>query len=167
MSPAPNFFGATADVPAVKCGEGAAQRQRQGTIMLVNYPYTALVIVIALAVYIWMSMRVGGARGLYKVQAPSVDGPPEFLRVYRVHMNTLEQLAIFLPAIVLFAAYWGDMLAALIGLVWPIGRIFFALAYYRAAEKRGPGFGVSFLASVVLLLGGLVGIVMRLAGAWP
>jgi glutathione S-transferase len=135
--------------------------------MLVNYPYTALIIVIALAVYIWMSMRVGAARGRYKVEAPSSEGPPEFLRVNRVHLNTLEQLILFLPAIVLFAAYWGDILAAIIGLFWPVGRIVFALGYYRAAEKRGPGFGISFLSSIVLLLGGLVGIVMRLAGAWP
>ena len=135
--------------------------------MLVNYPYTALVIVIALVVYIWMSMRVGAARGRYKIEAPNVDGPPDFLRVYRVHINTLEQLVIFLPAIVLFAAYWGDMLAAIIGLFWPIGRIAFAFGYYKAADKRGPGFGISFLASSVLLLGGLVGVVMKLAGAWP
>ena len=135
--------------------------------MLTNFPYTALVIVIALAVYIWMAMRVGAARGRYKVPAPSIDGPPEFLRVFRVHMNSLEQLIIFLPAIVLFAAYWGDMIAAGIGLFWPIGRIVFAVAYYKDAAKRGPGFGISFLTSVVLLIGGLAGIVMRLADAGP
>ena len=135
--------------------------------MLVSFPYTALVIVIALVVYIWMSMRVGAARGRYKVEAPSFDGPPEFLRVNRVHMNTLEQLVVFLPALVLFATAWGDLLAAIIGLFWPIGRIVFAFGYYKAADKRGPGFGISFLASAILLLGALVGIVMRLAGAWP
>jgi glutathione S-transferase len=135
--------------------------------MLVSYPYTTLVIVMALGVYIWMSFRVGAARGRHKVEAPSVEGPPEFLRVNRAHLNTLEQLVIFLPAIVLFAAYWGDILAAIIGLLWPIGRILFALGYYKAADKRGPGFGISFLTSMALLLGGLVGIIMRLAGAWP
>ena len=130
--------------------------------MLVQYPYTALVIVLALLVYIWMSMRVGAARGKYSVHAPNVDGPPEFRRIFRAHMNTLEQLVVFLPAIVLFASAWGDMLAAIIGIFWPLGRIVFALGYYKAPEKRGPGFGISFLAAIILLLGGVAGVVMRL-----
>ncbi len=132
--------------------------------MLAAFPYTGLVLVLSLFVYIGVFFKVGGARGKYNVPAPAVDGPPEFLRIYRVHMNTLEQLVLFVPALVLFAAAWGDTIAAIIGVFWPIGRVLYARGYYRAAEKRGPGFGVSFLASAILLIGGLIGIVMQLAG---
>jgi glutathione S-transferase len=130
--------------------------------MPIQYPLTTLVAVIALSVYVWLSMRVGKARGKYGVVAPIVDGPPEFQRIYRAHINTLEQLALFLPALVMFAIAWGDQLAAAIGIVWPVGRVLYGLGYAKAAEKRGPGFGLSFLSSSILLLGALVSAVMSL-----
>ncbi len=132
--------------------------------MLDNYPYTALVAVLALFVYTWVTMRVGAARGKYNVQAPATDGPPEFQRVFRAHMNTLEQMITFVPALAIFAMAWGDLPTAIVGVFWPIGRILYAVGYYKAPEKRGPGFGISFLATAILLIGGLVGIVMKLGG---
>jgi glutathione S-transferase len=131
--------------------------------MLSDYPYTALVAVFALLVYTWVFTRVGAARGKHNVQAPVTDGPPEFQRVFRVHMNTLEQLVIFVPALVIFALAWGDLPTAIVGVFWPVGRILYAAGYYKAPEKRGPGFGISFLATAVLLIGGLGGVVMELA----
>lgn len=133
--------------------------------MLATYPLSAIVVVVALFVYIAFAMKVGKARAKYNISAPLTDGPVEFLRVYRVHINTLEQLVIFLPALVLFAAAWGDLAAAIVGIFWPLGRLLYARGYYDAAGKRGPGFGISFLSSVVLLVGGLVGAVMQLASA--
>ena len=127
-----------------------------------RYPYTDLVMVFALLVYLWTAFKVGGARGKYQVPAPATDGPPEFQRIYRVHMNTLEQIVIFLPSLWLFATAWGDIKAAIIGLFWPIGRIVFALGYIAAAEKRSVGFGITFFASIILLLGGLVGTIMNM-----
>jgi glutathione S-transferase len=130
--------------------------------MLATYPLTAIVVILSLFVYIWVAMQVGAARGKYNVPAPLVDGPPEFQRVFRVHMNTLEQLILFLPAVVIFAAAWGDHVTAAIAAAWPIGRVLYALQYYKAAEKRGPGFGIAFLSSMALLIGGLIGAVMHL-----
>jgi glutathione S-transferase len=128
--------------------------------MLETFPLTAIVTALALFVYTWVSLKVGGARGKYGVKAPSVDGPPEFQRVFRVQQNTLEQLALFVPSLWMFASGWGDITAAAIGVFWPVGRIVYALTYYQAAEKRGAGFGLTFLPSVVLLLGALAGALM-------
>ena len=89
----------------------------------------------------------------------------EFQRVFRVHMNTLEQLVVFLPALAIFASAWGDQATAIVAVFWPIGRVLYAVRYYQSADKRGPGFGISFLSSVVLLIGGLVGAAMHLANA--
>ena len=130
--------------------------------MLAAYPLTALVAVLSLFVYIWAILRVGKARAKYNVHAPLVDGPPEFQRVFRVHMNTLEQLVIFLPALALFASAWGDLAAAIVGIFWPVGRVLYALGYFRAPEKRSAGFGISFLSSVILLLGALTAIARHL-----
>ena len=129
--------------------------------MLDQFPLTAIVTTLALLVYVWVSLKVGGARGKFGVKAPSVDGPPDFLRVFRVQQNTLEQLALFVPALWIFASFHGDMVAAIIGLFWPIGRILYALSYYAAAEKRFAGFGLTFLPSIILVLGGLYGAVMK------
>ena len=65
-------------------------------------------------------------------------------------------------SLVLFAQYVSPNWAAGVGLVWIIGRIWFALSYYAAAEKRGPGFMLTFTALVVLLGGAMVGIAASL-----
>jgi len=127
-----------------------------------RYPYTDLVMVAALLVYIWTAFKVTWARSRHQVVAPATDGPPEFQRIFRVQVNTLEQMILFLPSLWLFASAWGDFKAAFIGIFWPIGRVIYAIGYTAAAEKRGPGFGIAFLVSVILLLGGLVGTIMNM-----
>ncbi|MDX2142261.1 MAG: MAPEG family protein [Rhodospirillaceae bacterium] len=129
--------------------------------MLDTFPLTAIVTALGLLVYVWVTLKVGGARAKYGVKAPSIDGPPDFQRVFRVQQNTLEQVALFVPALWLFAAAWGDMAAAIVGIFWPVGRVLYAVTYYQAAEKRGAGFGLTFLPSAILLLGGLAGAVMK------
>lgn len=130
--------------------------------MPIQFPFCTLVAVAALGVYVWLAMWVGKARGKYGVVAPAEDGPPEFRRILRAHLNTLEQLAVFLPALAMFAVAWGDPLAAAIGVLWPVGRVLYGLGYAKAAEKRGPGFGLSFLSSLILWLGALASAVMTL-----
>lgn len=130
--------------------------------MLEDFPLTALVTTISLGVYLWVTLKVGGARAKHGVKAPSIDGPPDFQRVFRVQQNTLEQLALYVPVQWIFALAWGDVAAAAVGALWPIGRIMYALSYYKAAEKRGAGFGITFLSSGVLLIGSLAGAVMTL-----
>ena len=55
-------------------------------------------------------------------------------------MNTLEWLPIFLPSLWLFAIYVSDAIAAVIGLVWIVGRIVYLIGYTKSVRKRGPGF---------------------------
>ena len=134
--------------------------------MIESYPYTAIVLCLGLLVYSWVTLRVGGARGKYKVEAPAMTGPPEFERVVRVQANTLEQLALFVPSLVLFAAAWGDSPAALIGVLWPVGRVIYAVRYY-AGLNRSLGFGLGFIAAVILLSGALIGAVMAAMNQTP
>ena len=126
--------------------------------MLTHYLPSAAVTVVALIVYFVVGANVARARGRYHVAAPAVDGHPAFARIYRVQQNTLEQLVLFLPALWLCALTVGDPWAGLIGLVWPIGRVLYAWGYYRDAEKRGPGFVLSVAATMVLLVGAVIGL---------
>jgi len=85
--------------------------------------------------------------------------------VFRVQMNTLEWMPIFLPSLWLFAIYISDAIAALLGLVWIAGRILYMTGYSQAAAKRGRGFGIQASAAIILWLGALGAIVWRLIDA--
>ena len=126
---------------------------------------TALVTLASVFFYAWLGLGVARARAEYKVAAPATIGHPVFERLYRVQMNTLEWLPIFLPSLWLFAIYVSDPIAAAIGLVWIAGRIVYLTGYSQAAEKRGRGFGIQALAATVLWVGALGAIVWRLVHA--
>ena len=71
-----------------------------------------------------------------------MSGQPEFDRIFRVQLNTLEWMPIFLPLLWLFAYYVSDMGAAVLGLVWIAARILYMVTYTKDAAKRGPGFAI-------------------------
>jgi glutathione S-transferase len=119
------------------------------------YHFTALVTCLAILFYFFTGVRVARARAAYGVKAPAIAGNPDFERVFRVQMNTLEWMPIFLPSLWLFAVYVSDPIAALLGLVWIAGRILYMIGYSRAAEMRAPGFLIQVLVCGVLLLGAL------------
>jgi glutathione S-transferase len=129
------------------------------------YHFTALVTLLAVLFYFFTSTRVAGARVAYGVKVPAISGNPDFERVFRVQMNTLEWLPIFLPSLWLFAIYISDQIAAVLGLVWIAGRIVYMIGYMQAAARRGPGFLIQALACAVLLFGALGTIVWRLVHA--
>ena len=126
------------------------------------YYFTALVTCLAVLFYFFTSFRVGKARGTFGIKAPAISGNADFERVFRVQMNTLEWMPIFLPSLWLFAIYISDPIAAALGLVWIVGRILYMTGYSQAAEKRGPGFGIQAAAAAILWLGALVAIVSRI-----
>ena len=61
------------------------------------HSWVAVVTLVALLVYVWMGVRVGGARKKCGIHAPCMTGDPELERHIRVQVNTLEWLPIFLP----------------------------------------------------------------------
>lgn len=125
-------------------------------------PLVSLVTILALIMFLVVTIKVGSARAKYGVKAPEMTGNPDFERVVRVQQNTLEQLSLFLPALWIFAQFVNPIAAASLGAVWVIGRIIYAWGYYQAAEKRGLGFAISSLAIIILLLGSLIGIMLTL-----
>jgi len=118
--------------------------------------YTALVTLLAVALYFYTSLRVGEARGKFGVQAPATTGHPEFERTFRVQMNTLEWMPILLPSMWLAAFYASDIAAAVLGIVWIVGRILYIRGYTEAAAKRGTGFTVQAAAVGLLWIGALL-----------
>jgi glutathione S-transferase len=129
------------------------------------FHFTALVTCMAILFYAFTSIAVSRARAKFGIKVPATAGNPDFERVFRVQMNTLEWMPIFLPSLWLFAIYISDGLAAALGLVWIAGRILYLTGYSQAADKRGRGFGIQALAAILLLLGSLGAIIWRLIHA--
>jgi glutathione S-transferase len=119
--------------------------------------WTELITLLALLEYLAFAMMVGKARATYGVKAPAITGHEMFERAYRVQMNTLELLVLFLPALWLANKYWSSTWTAGLGALFLIGRIVYARAYVRDPASRSAGFGLSILPTLVLLVMALLG----------
>jgi len=124
--------------------------------------WTNLIISLSLLLYLVTIINVGRARAKYSVPVPQMTGNPDFERVLRVQQNTLEQLILFIPVLLLFSHYVSPVWGTVIGAIWLVGRIIYAWGYYQAAEKRFIGFGITSGSTITLLLGSLIGIVLSL-----
>ena len=107
-------------------------------------------------------MLVGRARSQHGIAAPATTGHPVFERYYRVQMNTVETLIVFLPALWLAAKYWPPVVAAILGAIYLVGRTLYLNAYVSDPKKRGLGFGLSMLPTLVLVAAALIGAVRSL-----
>lgn len=126
--------------------------------------WLALVTLAALTLCFATVWLVGKARVKYRVRAPATTGHERFERAYRVQMNTLENVVIFLPALWLAGHYVGASAAALLGVVWLTGRVWYAIGYLREPKTRGGGFVLAYVAWGLLMLGAAAGALKSLAG---
>jgi glutathione S-transferase len=124
--------------------------------------YVDIVTALALLQFVVFGFKVGRARGRYGVKAPAVTGNETFERCFRVQQNTLEQLIVFLPGLYLFSHYFKPQVAAVLGAIYLIGREIYAFTYVKDPAKRDIGFGLTFLPTVILVVGGLFGAVRTL-----
>jgi len=119
--------------------------------------FVSFVASLALIEYLVILLLTGRARQTYKVEAPAITGHPVFERWYRVQLNFVEQLVVFLPALFLFAGQVSPRWAGWIGLVFVAGRAVYARSYIADPTTRGTGFAIGFAANAVLVLGALLG----------
>ncbi len=135
---------------------------------MVSYSFVALVSLAALALYFYMGLQVGMARSRYDVKAPATSGHPEFERYFRVHMNTLEWLVIFLPCLWIAAVFttdWGAIAASavtVLGVIWIIGRFIYMRAYVKDPATRSRGFAIQALATLLLFVIDLAAAVINI-----
>jgi glutathione S-transferase len=122
------------------------------------YLYASLTTLLTVLLMFGITFNVGRARVKYKVKAPAVAGNEMFERAYRIQLNTIENVLMFLPALWLYAVFIGDIGAGVGGIIWLIGRLWYAIAYQVNPPKRGPGFLISLLIIIGLWLGAASGI---------
>ena len=124
--------------------------------------YVHIVTALALLQFVWFGIRVSRARERLGVKAPAITGNDVFERHFRVQQNTLELVVILVPGLYLFSNYFSPLLAAVLGVIYLIGRELYARAYVKDPAKRSAGFGLSALPTMILVVGGLVGAVWQL-----
>ena len=89
--------------------------------------YLDIVIGLTALQFLYFGMLVGKAREKYGVKAPATTGHEIFERHFRVQQNTLENLILFLPGLYLFAHYASPRWAAILGVVFLVGRQLYAV----------------------------------------
>ena len=124
--------------------------------------WVELITLLAALQALFFGMLVGRARARYSVQAPATTGNEMFERYYRVQVNTNETLMVFLPSLWIAAYYWTPAWAAVLGAIYLVGRMLYLRGYVRDPKQRGPGYGLSLLPTIALLLIALVGVVRAL-----
>ncbi|WP_430390893.1 MAPEG family protein [Dyella sp. 20L07] len=118
----------------------------------------AIVVLLTVLLQFGTVWATGHARGKYGIKAPAISGHPGFERAWRVQMNTLESTVIFLPTLWLATQYGSPLWAGVTGLVWVLGRVWYAVSYLKDPAKRGPGFMVATIGWAVLLVLGVLGL---------
>lgn len=129
---------------------------------MTSLPLTSLVTLLVVALMFWTAINVGKARVKYEVKAPATSGHEMFDRAYRVQMNTLESAMLLLPSMWIYASLIGDIGAGVSGAIWIAGRLWYAIAYQQDPAKRGPGFGIAFIAVAGMWAGGLWAVIQLL-----
>lgn len=114
--------------------------------------YVHLVIVAAFVQFIIYGMRVSVMRSKHGVKAPAQSGHPEFERMNRIHLNTLEQLVIWTPLMMVAAQYRDPRQVAMIGLLFLVGREVYRMRYLADPSSRTLGFVLGGVSTALLLV---------------
>ncbi|MGH7815322.1 MAG: MAPEG family protein [Candidatus Binataceae bacterium] len=126
-----------------------------------EYNGLAIVTILALIEYSVLGFMVGRARQKFGVPAPAITGNPEFERYFRVHQNTLEALAVFLPTLWFFGVYVSNLWAVLLGLAFIVARGIYAAGYIQEPGKREVGAGITFVVNGILTIGSLIALIIH------
>ncbi|MGX9417210.1 MAPEG family protein [Vibrio sp. RC27] len=125
-------------------------------------PYVELVAILAVCQFLFFGAMTGRARKKTGLLAPAIIGAPEFERMYRVQMNTLELLVAFLPALFIAGKHQDPIWMAVLGSFYIVGRFIYWQAYVKAPASRGIGFMLSLVPTLLLCVFALCGVLRAL-----
>ena len=114
-----------------------------------------------LLVYLLVLMNVSRVRSKFEIWGRRRRAY-ELECAIRSQTNLTEHLVMFLPLLWLCAAIHTDLLAAAIGILFPVGRTIYALRY---PDRHRPGFLIQFASEMGLFLAVIIGLIMVAVGA--
>lgn len=124
--------------------------------------WVQLITLLAVLQFFAFGGLVARARVRYDVKAPATTGHEVFERYYRVQMNTLETLVLFLPSLWIAAQYWSPQWMAAVGAVYLVGRMVYLRGYVAEPRQRHLGYMISITPTLLLFIAGLLGVVKGL-----
>jgi len=124
--------------------------------------FATLVIMLALTQYIFFVGKTGQFRGKYEVNAPTCTGDVNFECMFRIQQNTMEQLVIFIPALLAFSYFVSPVWGPCLGLVFIVGRFVYFQTYLNDPTTRGPGMMMTFFTNIILVLGTFIGVILTM-----
>jgi uncharacterized MAPEG superfamily protein len=130
--------------------------------MVSGLTLTEAVTILAVLMLFYTSVPVGRARGKHGIKAPAMTGHEDMDRAVRVHMNSLEQYALFMPLLWVATLTFTlvTWLPAALGLIWIVARFIYMQAYLRDPASRSVGFSLTLLATLGLLVLSVIGVAM-------
>ena len=123
----------------------------------------ALITALAAIEVMVFGMLVGRGRGIYGVPAPATSGHPAWERLNRVHQNSVEQLVVFLPLLWTFALSISQTWAAILGALFLVGRIVYAVGYAQDPARRAAGAIITVVVESILAAGSVIGYIVQIA----
>ena len=132
-----------------------------------EYPFTSLVTLALVLLGVLLANRVSNARlDFSQSDQPSVTqhsveiySDPKFMIAFRNQMNLLEHLILFMPTLWIFAVGVSDGLAAIVGLGYFIGRVFYARSYPHSHKF---GYTLTMISMLLLITGAVASSIYQL-----
>ena len=122
--------------------------------------YSVVIVLIALIQFQFFGLRAGFSRPKYGVLPPKTTGNETWERIFRVHQNTMEQLVVFIPALLGFSYYVSHLWAMVLGVCFIIFRQIYSYTYIKNPPKRI--FPPSFAVNMILIFGTLIGLAIQI-----
>ncbi|XP_052087290.1 microsomal glutathione S-transferase 3-like isoform X1 [Mytilus californianus] len=117
-----------------------------------DFGYVILTSIASIFVLMWKGFQVGKARTKYEVPYPKMYSDDDrFNCVQRAHQNTLENYPQFL-ILLIFGGLTFPKLSAAAGMVWIVGRVFYALGYYSGDPKKRMRGAFAYIGLLALLV---------------
>jgi glutathione S-transferase len=127
-----------------------------------DFSLPALVTIGITLLMFFLAFNVGKQRGIHKIDAPAMTGHPMLERAIRVQMNTIEGVLLVLPLMWVYAAFGNPRVAALLGALWIVARIWYSQAYMADPGNRSKAFTAGLLATMGLFIGATWSVLARM-----
>ena len=114
-----------------------------------EFPLSATVTLVTLGIYFRVLANVSKVRAKTDIWGPATSGSYELECAIRSQTNMTEHLVMFFPLLWLCAFLNSDLSAAVLGSLFPVGRILYARHY---PTSHRPGFIVQLFSEIALFL---------------
>jgi glutathione S-transferase len=121
-----------------------------------EFPLSATVTLVTLGIYFRVLANVSKVRAKTDIWGPATSGSYELECAIRSQTNMTEHLVMFFPLLWLCAFLNSDLSAAVLGSLFPVGRIFYARNY---PTGHRPGFLIQLFSEIALFLAVSFGLV--------